>query len=102
MRNVGVPDISPPRENAGAGSFEHATETAGKNRRGVGFAVTVTIFQKANAVLFPGIVPGLIAQMLPEIGQAVFDRHRRQIVVEPVTVVAVVLDSLLLAIRLGD
>ena len=78
-----------------------AVEAVGKHGRIVGPAVAVAVFEQPNAVVVLRVVVRLFAEVLVNVRQPIFDRLRRQIVVEPMGMAAVVLDPAALPKRLA-
>ena len=102
IRNAGVIQFAAVREQSGAGAIENSVETIGDDRRFIGAASAFGIEQHANAIGLLGILGDIFAQELFEHRQTIFDGVRRQIVIEPIHVGAIVFYAFVLPKRFGN
>ncbi len=100
--DAGVEDVAAAGEDAGAGAALDAVEPVGEDGRLLEPAVAVAVLEKPQAVVLPRVFRDLVAEVLAEIGEPVGDGLSGQIVEQPVPVIAVVFDAVLLAERLTD
>ncbi len=100
--NTGVVDVAVDGENASARALLDAAEATRKDHRLIADAVTVGIGQQSNAVLLLGVCRSLLAEEPVEHRHPLVDRPQGQVCLEPVTVAAVVFDSLTLTEGLTD
>ena len=102
VRDAGVIDITAPGQHTRAGSVFDIIESIGKDTRMVGSAVAIAVFHQPNPVVLPCVIVDFVFEVFPEISQPIFDGFCCQIVVQPVHVSAVVLNSFSLAEGFSD
>ena len=102
-RHAGRVDLAFVLEHARDDPVRRGAELIGVDRARIREAVTVGVPHPLHALAVLRVrALELIAEMLGEVRDAIFDRPTREVVVEPVHVVADVVDAALETIRLGD
>jgi hypothetical protein len=102
VRHVGEPDVALADEDPRRDAVGELVEAVGEDGRGLDAAVAVAIAQQPDPLALLAEVVDLVARVFPDHRHAVGDRPARQVVLDPVGVVAHVEDLLVAPERFHD